>query len=417
MNVFFDLSRSIRRAAHSTLTGIDRVDLAYARELPALCETVTYLAGRGRPRVISPARVSTFLAESARPTDDPVSTALFSHLAKSAWDGKEAVHLSEHYQRRQTLLGNAIAALSLRVSMRALPKVTSRAVYLNTSHSGLDDTRYLQALKIQGIRIVVVLHDLIPIDFPEFCRNGEDRRHCARLANIVLFADLVVTVSAYTRERFLAWSVERKTAPPTTVVVPLATEHHFLSATVSSRDLSPLPYFVCLGTIEARKNHSFLLLVWRRLVERLGDSCPRLVLVGRRGWKIELPLDLLRLGKGLSSAVVEVADLSDRGVVALMAGAHGLVQPSLAEGFGLPLVEAGALGIPVIASDIPAHREIAPVGTLLLDPLDAPAWERSILAVAGLPRNRFPRTTSSLRHWRTHVAETVDAIEQNIRDN
>src|SRR5262249_39572396 len=156
----------------------------------------------------------------------------------------------------------------LRALTQALPLPMERTAYLNTSHSGLDDSRRLRALKTRGIKIVALLHDLIPTDFPEFCRDGEDERHRARLANVVMFADLIVTISAYTRERFLAWSAEHGVAPPTTVVVPLAIDQHFLSATASSPDMSPIPYFVCLGTIEARKNHSFLLLVWRRMVER-----------------------------------------------------------------------------------------------------------------------------------------------------
>ena len=59
--------------------------------------------------------------------------------------------------------------------------------------------------------------------------------------------------------------------------------------------------------------------------------------------------------------------------------------PSFAEGLGLPLMEAGALGVPAIVSDLPALREIGPPGTVYLDPLDGPAWQDAILQRAATP--------------------------------
>src|SRR5581483_8051415 len=130
------------------------------------------------------------------------------------------------------------------------------------------------------------------------------------------------------------------------------------------------PYFVCVGTIEPRKNHLLLLNVWRRLAERLGAAAPRLVLVGQRGWENEQVIDMIERSPAVRGLVEERNDLSDAAMAKLLAGA---LAPSFGEGYGLPLVEALALGVPALASDIPAFREVAGGVAELLDPLDGPA--------------------------------------------
>jgi glycosyltransferase involved in cell wall biosynthesis len=77
--------------------------------------------------------------------------------------------------------------------------------------------------------------------------------------------------------------------------------------------------------------------------------------------------------------VTEFGDLSDLEVQKLITSSSALLFPSFTEGLGIPLLEAAALGIYCIVSDIPVFREIAPAGTCFLDPLDGPGWRRAIL--------------------------------------
>jgi glycosyltransferase involved in cell wall biosynthesis len=140
--------------------------------------------------------------------------------------------------------------------------------------------------------------------------------------------------------------------------------------------------FVILGTIEARKNHLMLLQVWRRLVRRLGKDAPRLLVIGQRGWECEQALDLLDRSQLLDDSVTEIGRCDDATLASHLSQASALLFPSLAEGYGLPLVEALRVGVPVIASDQPVFREIAGDVPEYLDPLDGPAWERTILAYA-----------------------------------
>src|SRR5690606_8450931 len=99
----------------------------------------------------------------------------------------------------------------------------------------------------------------------------------------------------------------------------------------------------------------------------------------------------------------------------LMRGCVALLAPSHVEGFGLPPYEAQALGVPVIASDIPAHREFAGDGVLLLDPLDGPAWVAALRAhmegMEGALGHVAPRRAFS---WSDHVARGLYAVRQVI---
>ena len=110
------------------------------------------------------------------------------------------------------------------------------------------------------------------------------------------------------------------------------------------------PYVLAVGTLEPRKNLPLLLDAFRLLRKQGRDL--QLVIVGRAGWAQSLPLGDLAPHVRLTGSV------PDGELPALYAGAACFVMPSLYEGFGLPLAEAMAAGVPAVASDIPALREV-----------------------------------------------------------
>ena len=134
------------------------------------------------------------------------------------------------------------------------------------------------------------------------------------------------------------------------------------------------PYFLMLGTIEARKNHWLLLQIWRQLAAQFGRQTPKLVLVGQRGWECENVVDLLERCVALKDCVIEIPDCYDVALSTYISHAQALLFPSFAEGYGMPLMEALSSGVPVIASDLPVFREIAGDIPDYLDPMDGLAW-------------------------------------------
>ncbi|MDO9194307.1 MAG: glycosyltransferase, partial [Undibacterium sp.] len=135
-----------------------------------------------------------------------------------------------------------------------------------------------------------------------------------------------------------------------------------------------------LGTIEHRKNQSLLLQLWRQLIERFGAYAPRLVVIGQRGWKCENIVDLLERCETLKGFVFEYSTCSDTELATWLQHARALLFPSFAEDYGMSLVEALSLGVPVIASDLPVFREIAGDVPEYVDPLDGKRWSELVLA-------------------------------------
>jgi glycosyltransferase involved in cell wall biosynthesis len=122
-----------------------------------------------------------------------------------------------------------------------------------------------------------------------------------------------------------------------------------------------------------------------------------LLIIGRRGWASGAAASEFA---GLYPVVEECFGLSDAKVASLLRGARGLLLPSFAEGFGLPVIEALASGVPVLCSDLPALRESGGGVPEYLYPQDAEAWRTAVLDYAS---NTSRRTAQfdRLAGWRT----------------
>jgi glycosyltransferase involved in cell wall biosynthesis len=289
------------------------------------------------------------------------------------------------------------------------------AVYLNVSHQNLDRPATIRRILAWArAPLVVMVHDLIPIMFPEYGRPGQADRHRRRIATVLRQAAGILANSAATRTA-LAEYLPDCTSP--VLVAPLGVERG--DTRVDPGDLRVLtgtsPYFVCLGTIEPRKNHLLLLHAWRRLVQE-GGEIPHIYIVGRRGWENEMVVDLLERCAPIHPFVHEHNDLPDGSVRALLRGARALLMPSFAEGYGLPLAEAMAEGTPVLCSNIDVHREIGGDVAEYLDPLDGPAW---MAAIRDYSPENSPRRIAQLDRlarwpvprWETHMAAAIHFVD------
>lgn len=343
-SLLLDVTRLIwRRWSGRAATGIDRVCLAYLEHFAAHSQAV--VQHRLYRRVLN----------------RKASAALFGLLAN--WD-------------RPFRAG--FIAWALRYGWRFDRSGRERR-YLNIGHTGLDDPGLQTWVEKAAVRPIYFVHDLIPITHPEFCRDGESRRHRGRMLTVLRTGSGVIGNSQATIDELEEFARSEGVPCPPAVAAWLG--------------MSPLPHtsgsgvsnqatFVTVGTIEGRKNHLFLLQLWAKLGERLESKTPQLLVIGQRGWKSDEAIDLLESGEGLKDHVVEIGGCDDQTLANHLVKARALLFPSLAEGFGIPLVEALELGTPVIASDLPVFREIGQGVPELLDPLDATAWERAILTYA-----------------------------------
>lgn len=309
----------------------------------------------------------------------------------------------------------ALSALAIRYSGHLRDRLEGRGrLWLNPGHTGLDSEGVARWVRKRDLRLVPLVHDLIPVTHPQYCRSGEEERHRRRMLTVLETATGVVTNSAYTLYvlgKFAA--TENLPLPPATVAwpgIPLPPPGVTVKANAEE------PYFVVLGTIEGRKNHALLLSVWRKFIlEGGGAPVPRLYIVGRRGWEADDVFFQLDSG-ALGDRVVEVGSLDDRQLVPLLAGARALLFPSFAEGYGIPMVEAFAAGVPVIASDLPVFREIGQGVPELLPPDDFSAWQAAVRDFASEDSLRRAAQIARLRafrvpDWEGHFAQIDSFLE------
>lgn len=354
-SVILDISRLISRVRHDTPSGVDRVEMAYAIGLQRqfgddLAFAAVHPSGRyGR---INRTTALSYLAELER-----------------RW-----VCANGRTEKRSVV---SILPWILRLVPEKVRLATQRSVYVQVSpHHLINRAKVEQKLSAENARFLCMVHDLIPIEYPEYARPGGAALHARRMGTVAACADGVIFNSAATERSFQPW-ISRSGRKISTQVALLGTEAMALAEGNLSTD--ERPWFVCLGTIEPRKNHLLLLNLWRDLAQTLPvERVPRLVVIGRRGWENEQVIDMLERCPSLAPHVEEIAGCSDQRLATLLRGARALLMPSFAEGFGMPIAEALSVRVPVICSDIPAHREVGLDAPDYADPLDGPRWKALI---------------------------------------
>jgi glycosyltransferase involved in cell wall biosynthesis len=358
-----DLSRLLSRVLHASPTGIDRVEMAYASGLLRLV-----------PDRLSFAAVHPSGLHGRLPRNAAID---FLGLTADRWE-REGPGGS-----RIGAWGRAVAdCWALAPSLAPPPRSPPQRVYLHLSPRGLERQRlFRRALRREQARLVAFVHDIIPLEHPEFVRPGGSALFLRKLATVFALAAGILVNSEATKTALTTLVDTGRRAPPIRVA-RLGVSQPW-STPAAAPAVAAGPYFVALGTIEPRKNHLLLLHLWRRLLTTLGrENTPQLVLVGRRGWENEMVLDLLDRTPGFAGVVHERGRMSDADLRPLIQGARAVLMPSFSEGYGLPVAEALALGVPVIASDLPALREAGGGVPDHLDPLDGPAWTAAILDYA-----------------------------------
>lgn len=391
--VILDISRLLSRVRYSTPSGVDRVEMAYARGLLRIYGNDLAFAA------VHP-------------------TGLYGRLDR----GAALAYLDELERRwasedggpgRRSVLSILPWMVRLLPRSRGVGSSQKGIVYAQASPHHLTNTaKVRRILNRENARFLCVVYDLIPIEHPEYARPQGAALHRFRMETVAACADAVVVISAATGRSFQPW-IDRSGRPIDMRVALLGTET--IPAASTDKPLEQRPWFVCIGTIEGRKNHILLLHLWRQMAETLAAvDIPKLYIIGRRGWENEQVLDMLDRCPALADHVEEVAGCSDERLATLLRGARALLMPSFTEGYGMPVAEALSVGVPVICSDIAAHREVGGPVPDYADPLDGPGWRKLILdhashgpswqaQIARLPQWHNPS-------WDEHMQIVADTI-------
>lgn len=229
-------------------------------------------------------------------------------------------------------------------------------------------------LRHQGIEIITLVHDILPLIHPEWWGDTRDnRRNTAhgfeRWLGAVKQTNGAICVSSHTKHWLTKWLTENcfDIAPREFFVSVVHNGANIDKAQPSKglpddfhiieQELTKRATFIMVGTLEPRKGHAEVLQVFEQLWDKSFDY--NLVIVGKKGWLVDDLLEQIDHHDRLNENLFVFQGISDEFLEKLYGYSNALIAASYDEGFGLPIIEAAAYHIPVIARDIPVFREVA----------------------------------------------------------
>lgn len=244
------------------------------------------------------------------------------------------------------------------------------------------------SMKRAGVRLVVLVHDIIPITHPEFCEASLTDTFNSFCLHVLQIADLVLTVSDHTGQEVKAFLEGKGVTPPPTMTLRSAHKswigaRNDAAVVRRSERLPPRSFVLFVSTIEIRKNHILLFRVWKQLIARHGArNVPKLVWVGRAGWRVKDLMAQLESTRRLDGAVIMLNGVSDAELARLYRDCLFTAFPSFEEGWGLPVGEGLIHGRPCLASNASSIPEVGGDFVAYTDPHDLTAavvaYERMI---------------------------------------
>ncbi|MBM4095071.1 MAG: glycosyltransferase family 4 protein, partial [Planctomycetes bacterium] len=232
----------------------------------------------------------------------------------------------------------------------------------------LDVWSGVEQAKQNGVTIGVVMYDLLPVTHPEYFHSSIIVPFTKSLSTALHHADYFVAIShtvCATLQDYVFRAGHLRLRDPARYsffrlgsALDIASQKKRVREEVREafgrgRDRNP---YLCVGTIEPRKNHVLLLDAFEQVWKTYPDA--QLCLVGRVGWLCEGLLARIWQHPRYNQSLFMFNDLSDAEPTFCYRNAKAFLFPSHAEGFGLPVVEALQYGLRVMVSDIPIHREV-----------------------------------------------------------
>ncbi len=227
---------------------------------------------------------------------------------------------------------------------------------------GIPYWREVASAKKAGANIGFVLYDLVPIRQPEFSDVGVIAAFESWLPKSIQWSDFCLAISETSRLELVAYlkehgSSNRLRTSSFRMGANLDDGHKQMPRTSIKKLFAQAakPY-ICIGTIEPRKNQAFLIDAFDKLWHQ--SSYAKLCLIGRTGWHTEELIGRIKRHPKYGKGLFLFTDMNDGELELAYKSARALIAPSLQEGYGLPIIEALRYQLPVFASDIPIFREV-----------------------------------------------------------
>lgn len=222
---------------------------------------------------------------------------------------------------------------------------------------------------IKNCRLVVTIHDVSFIHYPECFNRMELIRNKLWIRNAAKRADSILTVSEYSKQDIVNQFGVDKNKVHVTHLAPSNIFKKLENKEVEEAEKKfeiEEPYILAVGNLQPRKNLVRLINSYVKLKEN-GDFKHKLVIVGKKAWKYDSIFSTLK-NHNLFDHIILTDYVSEEDLVRLYNGADIFVYPSIFEGFGLPVIEAMACGAPVITSNTTSLPEVAGDAAVYIDP-------------------------------------------------
>jgi len=275
--------------------------------------------------------------------------------------------------------------------------------------------KYLLEKKMDGILLIQFVHDFLPIITPQF--SGHATEYFTRYAqNIYPICTTLIANSNNTKKDTTNWLKNKGLRIPNIEVIRLGDDFRAVKPiapkkSIKKEDLNN--YILCVGTIEARKNHLLLYYVYK-LAQQRNITLPKLVIVGRIGWHVENVHEMLTVDPEINNKIIVLNNINDNELSWLYSNALFTIYPSFYEGWGLPIAESINYGKVCISSNTSSMPEIA--GNLIryFSPFSADECLEVILDFMK-PEVLSEFTTKIKRYKKTSWDETFKSIRDIIR--
>lgn len=406
--IYYDITRIIQRGNQvMTPTGIDRVDIHYAIRMVKDNDYITIGAYVYKGRI---------LYLSYKLTEKIIQTVYNKWITCNVTDISHKEKMKQlikevQNEKRQTILGSKNI-----VDQQFILNKDKNSFYVNVSSANTELIDLWSTFKkCSNTKLIFFLHDLLPLEFPEYFWDKWDGLYLSRMQSLAKYSDMVVTVSEDVKSKFKNLVELLNIKSPSVIAIQNGIENKFIeNRHQKQKNTSIENQFVIVSTIEPRKNHLMLLEIWRSLINEEYTNIPKLIIIGKRGWDNQNTFNLLDKSPALKQYVQEYNDLTDHEMIETIKKSRAMLFPSYGEGWGLPLVEAIMLGIPVICSDLPVLRESTQGFAEYIDVNDKKLWMHKIKKYTEKSDNELNIIKNNLNKF---LARTWEKSFSMLKDN
>lgn len=263
-------------------------------------------------------------------------------------------------------------------------------------------------------RTVAYIHDISPITQRQYNSWWQTTKFRLLLGINVRRAQKILTISQTSADQLkqLFFGIES----PIEIVYPGLAKRFTgeISATAIAefKNIYGLKenFFLSVGTLQPRKNYLTVVKAFHKFIQQNGHSGNwQYVIAGGFGWDYHEVIDYIHAYK-LEEKVKILSRLNDMEIVVALRAANGFIQLSLDEGFGMPLIEAAANGLPILASNIQVFREIDLINTIYAEPTDIIAAAAKLNELSSMNKTGVNSDIAERFSWKASAQKLLQAL-------